>query len=175
MTSEEIRPALDASMSAQSENRHQQQLVFNPDRECNSLAEYIVVLRHCKVPDHIVSDLTALIRKLAESNARELGLERDATRVLDRAVANLHGGRQPGGNRSVLTVKSAAQRLRPHLKVLAGPKPIDGAASSEAHRAIRDVLRVLPDAVVRGRGLRHELGKGPHDTLLGLLAVEVAA
>jgi hypothetical protein len=172
LTSNQLRPALDAAMDARGANLEQEALIFDPDPEVNSLAEYVSVLLRHGVPAEVIANIATLLRRLAQSNAVEGACERTTVGVLDRAVADLHHD----GRRTGLTVKDAAERLRPHLRAIA---PLcDGVTYFRACCAIRDVLAQVDEQAARGSAMRNQLGAGRHDLLLSLLPLtdsEVAA
>lgn len=171
-TSQQLRPVLDAAMDARAENLTQDTLIWDPDPECNSLAEYVAVLLRHGVPVDVVGDVARLVRRLAESNAREGRLELDACGTLDELVARLHHD----GARAALSYKQAAGMLRPHLAVVerARREVVDGVEYFRACCAIKDVVMQLAEQVLRGPGLRNALGGGRHDLLLSLLPASSA-
>lgn len=172
-----MRPALDAILDARGENLRQARLIFDPSPEDDSLIEHVVALmRPGADATARAAQMATLLRQLLTSNSREGEHERVAAGVLDALCAALH----TDGVRSALTVKAAATLLRPHLRVIdqAATTTVAALDYFQAACAIKDVIGQLPDAVLRGRGLRHELGERRHDLLLSLIdtpTAEVAA
>lgn len=164
--------ALDATMEALSENMRQARLLFDPSPATDSVVEHVVALMksNADVGAHAL-ELSALLRSVVESNAREGGHEQTVAGLLD-AITPLLDRRRSG-----LTVKDAAGRLRGPLRVVdrARREVVEFRVYFEASCAIKDVLALLAPDVARGAGLRNQLGKGPHDLLLSLLPAEDAA
>lgn len=158
-----LRPVLDCALEARAENLEQTALLWDPSPECDSLIEYIARLVALGADIGIMADLTALVRRIAESNEREGGHEQTIAGVLDRVTRELH----VAGVRSALSAKAAARALRPALATIAGQP--DGPAFFRAACAVRDVADELDDSVLRGPGLRNALGAGRHDLLLSLI------
>jgi hypothetical protein len=168
MASEQMRPALEHVLDARLHNLDQEALLFDPSPECDSAIEMAAaMLRPDANVTALIADQLAVLRRLLMSNRAEGGCETSAAGLLDRVTAELHAS----GPRSAMTIKTAAAQLRPHLKVAdrARREVVDSSCYFRACCAIGDVVRDLPDHMLRGPGLRGELGAGRHDVLLGLL------
>jgi hypothetical protein len=168
-TSERLRPALDATMDARLHNLDQDALLFDPSPQRDSAVEIAAAMLRpgADIPALIAEQLTVL-RQIAVSNHAEAGCELAATGVLDEVVASLHHH----GQRTGLTVKAAAELLRPHLAIVEPAvrgERVDTCAYFAACCAIKDIIVQLSDPVLRGSGLRGELGRGRHQVLLALL------
>lgn len=169
------RRAVDLNVAQAHLNGDQARMIFNPSDEEDSLLEHVVALLR---PDESHASRIEKMRRLlgdlwksnlaeARTNHAEGQMERDVADVLGDAVRRLH----VEGIRSALTVKEATRRLRAPLRVIdrARTEVVPAREYGPAVRQVDAVIAALPAEVLRGNGLRHELGKGPHDVLLSLL------
>lgn len=148
-----LQQPLGSVIDARLHNLDQDVLLFDPSPERDSAVEIAAeLLRPGADVTALAAELLSIIRKIADSNAREGGCEREAAGQLDKLARSLH----QNGRRSPLTVKQASRRLRTALKIL-GPSP-DGVAYFRASCEIKDVVMALPFETLFGPGLRHELG-----------------
>lgn len=102
------------------------------------------------------------------SMARRIGgCENAIAGQLDELATSLHHAECNDALHQALGYRELARRLRGPLARL---DIVESITYFTAAAAITDVLRATTPEQLRSRSLRHELGAGPHDRLLDLLA-----
>jgi hypothetical protein len=165
VTSQMLTGPRDAAWRAQEANEQQRLLLFNASRDEDSLAEVLTgAIRRQEDGPTVVAKAMPYVRKLFGKNEEERQHEREIIGALDPLATQQHAA----GLRSALTVKAAVRRLRGPLRVIDRSKRelVGHLEYVPACRAIDDVIRELAPDVLRGPGLRNELGKDRHDLLL---------
>lgn len=158
-----LRAAREDTLEAMALNDRQDHLLFNADRDVNSVGERLVGLGHFGVPADYLRDIFADLRELIELNARERGCEARIAGGLETLADVVDpDGRIP----QALSIKSIAFALRLPLRVLGAPEQHDARQVVRARRTLRRVLASATTEQLRSPSLRHELRAKAHDLLL---------
>jgi hypothetical protein len=115
--------------------------------------------------------MVGVLVQVAEVNSLEGRSELRAAGVLDEAARGSHRARLAG--EQAITVGGAALRLRQVL-----PKSgevLDGIAFVQATLVVRDLLDMMPAALLLGGGMVGELSEWQFDALAGLVPLVVEA
>lgn len=154
--------ALEHVLDSRAENDRQERLIAALDTpEIDSAVEVAWLI----TDERVRRMMLTILGELQRSNRAEGLSERNAAGILDRATRRDHRERlRPIEGR--LTVRAAANLLRPLLLKDRDRKP---GARWDLLRAIDDCSQRMDPAYLTGKGMRGELGAGPHDQLLARL------
>lgn len=141
-------------MEGRAENLRQARLLFNPDREVNSIFELAAALLRPHDPAEIAATLAKLAREAYASNASEGELWLEIAGEMEAHLACIRS--MPASER--ITAKSTADALRAPLDVLVRPDKYDGIAYYQACCAVRDVIRRVPRDELLQPAVENHLG-----------------
>lgn len=167
ITGHQIQPVLDKALDARCHNIDQDNLLFNPSPEVDSLGE---LLAAAPMPPEMKAAAFNFIRMLAKSNQAEGGCENDIAGAADELILLARRAPSPG---EALTVLGLARALRPLLKAYAEAEP-DSFTQKLAAREIRQITSRVTSRQIGSSALAAQLGPRRHDLLVKIAGEAVS-